>query len=172
MKKPTAKEHAKYLGHYISLVEEGNITELMSLDMERTIQQLESIDEETSQYRYAEDKWSIRQVILHLIDTERVFAYRLLRMLREEEPKMKGYDQDDWAEVNQGLDRSWIDIIEELFHVRQSTIALVDSLTEDDGYRMGEMSGAKISVRAIIYAIIGHGAHHRQILQERYLNHL
>jgi len=123
-------------------------------------------------HRYAEGKWSIKEVLVHIIDDERIFAYRALRFARNEQANLIGFDQDEYAKYSQADDRDLDNIFEEYEAVRRSTIALFNGLPEDSFMRIGKGTGTfnNASVRALAYHIAGHELHHFNLIKELYLN--
>ena len=122
-------------------------------------------------YRYAKDKWSIKEVLVHIIDDERIFAYRALRFARNEQMNLIGFDQDAYALFSKADERELDNIFEEYEAVRKSTIALFNGLPEESLIRMGKGTGSfnNATVRALAYHIAGHEQHHINLLKERYL---
>jgi len=120
-------------------------------------------------YVYEKGKWTIKEILLHLIDAERVFAYRALRISRQDKTELAGFDQDDYVTTGNAVNRSIESLISEYKSVRQSTISLFNSFSDNDLKAIGTASGSIVSVRAIGHIIIGHENHHRQIIEERYL---
>ncbi len=123
-------------------------------------------------YRYAPGKWTINEIIQHIIDTERVFSYRALRIARGDATPMPGFDQDVFNEYVAANDRRIADLLKELIVVRQSTIWLYDSISDDALLRQGTASGLTMNPLALGFMIIGHLIHHIGILEERYYPHL
>jgi hypothetical protein len=128
----------------------------------------EDLDPARRTYRYEPGKWSIQQILGHLIDTERVFAYRALRIARGDESLNPPFEQDDWVAAAAHDDVPWNGLVEEFRHVRASTVLLLGHLPADAWLRSGQVSGGGVTVRALAYAILGHLEHHRNILRDRY----
>jgi len=129
-----------------------------------------TISEEQSLHRYGPDKWSFREVLNHISDTERVFAFRAFWFARGDQGPLPGFDQDKFA-ANSGADRrSWADHIAEFQAVRGSTMACFQSFGDEDWLKTGVASNNPITVRALVYAVAGHAEHHRRLLVERYFN--
>ena len=120
-------------------------------------------------YRYAVNKWSIKEIVGHLIDSERVFAYRALRFARKDQTALHGYDEDLFAANSNAHDRAWKDLLKEFYFTRNSTIELFKSFTHEMLDYVGFADEKKMSVRAIGYIILGHEVHHLQIIKERYI---
>lgn len=134
-----------------------------------TINFLESIPFERLEYRYDEGKWTIKEIIQHLIDTERIFTYRALRIARKDRTPLPGFEQDDFASISQANDRSIDDLMNDYKAVRLSTLILFDSFNEEMLSAKGTASDSPLSVRAVAFIIMGHELHHCQIINERYL---
>jgi hypothetical protein len=130
---------------------------------------MRAVPEEKLSYRYAEGKWTIKEIMAHLIDDERIYAYRALRFARNDQTELPGFDQDDYAIESAANERSLDDLLEEFAAVRRSTIALFNSFDERVWTRSGVASGNVMSVRAAAYHIAGHELRHLNIIKERYL---
>ena len=167
--RPAPSEYSSYQANYISLVPDGDILETLRSEFATTLALLNTISEETSLYRYAPGKWSIRETILHVSDSERIFAYRALRLSRGDETPLPGFEQDAYVETSAADARSWQSILAEFAAVRQSSIELFRNFPPEAWTRSGLASGYYITVLALAYLIPGHELHHRRILRERYL---
>jgi hypothetical protein len=166
--RPQPSEYAPYYERYVWLVPEGDIVQTLGSTAADTIAALEAVPEERSLYRYAPDKWSIRECYLHLVDAERIFSYRALRFARADPAELQGFEQNDYVPVSGADARSWRSIIEEYSAVRQATIALFRNLPAEAWTRIGVANGNAMSVRALAYNIVGHDLHHRRLLREKY----
>lgn len=156
--------------NYVKQVEETDVIQALRLSGFRTQVLIHSIPEDKIDYRYAEGKWTVREVLCHMLDAERVFAYRALRFARNDSTVLPSFDENSYApEANAG-GRSMKKIADEFTHVRASTVDLFEGFTEEMLRRHGLAGSNDISVLAYGFAIAGHEAHHRKILQERYLN--
>ena len=168
--KPDTTEYLPYYGKYVSMVPDGDIISVLGNQMEETAGFLESIPESRAGFRYAPDKWSIKELVGHMIDTERIFAYRALRFARNDKTPLPGYEQDDYVN-NASFDRCTLtDLASELKSVRQSTLFLFKHLDENAWMRRGVANDSEASVRALAHIIAGHELHHREILRSRYLS--
>lgn len=167
--RPEADEYSPYYGKYIELVPTADVTTTLSRQLEETLLLLRSIPEERAGHRYAPDKWSIKELVGHLIDGERIFAYRALRFARGDETPLPGFDQDDYVKGANFDRRPLSELAEELAHVRQSTLSLLRSLDGEGWLRRGKANDQEVSVRALAYIMAGHETHHMRILRERYL---
>jgi hypothetical protein len=169
IEKPARGEVADYYFTYIDKVEEGDVRHLVAEQGRAAMAFLESIPEARTLHRYAPDKWTIRDVVQHVSDCERLFAYRAFWLARGLEAPLPSFDQDV-AQRAAGADlRSWPSLLDELRAVRASSVALLDSLPEAAWTRTGVASGYPVSVRGLAYILAGHAAHHLVILRERYL---
>jgi len=167
--KPERSEFLPYYGKYIDLVASGDVLTTLSKQMVETLLLLRSLHASVATYRYAPGKWSVNEVIGHLIDSERIFAGRALRFARADGTPLPGFEQDDYVS-NSSFDLYPLgELASELGSVRESTIFLFRHLQEDAWTRRGTANGAEVSVRALAYIIAGHELHHREILRARYL---
>lgn len=164
-----SNEFNPYYTSYIDKAASIDIVEGLELNLKDTIDFLSKIPSSKQDYIYAEGKWIIKDVLLHIIDTERIFAYRALRIARGDKTPLAGFEQDDYVANANSLSRSYESIIEEYKSVRNASITFFKSCTEETLIKMGEASGSSVSVRAIGYIIAGHEIHHIQVIKERYL---
>lgn len=167
--KPDETEYLPYYGRYISLVPDGDILALLSKQLEATAALLRSIPESQANFRYGADKWSVKEVVGHMIDTERIFAYRALRFARNDKTPLPGYEQDDYVRSASFDDYPLSDLGAELESVRRSSLFLFKHLDRESWLRRGVANDGEVSVRALAYIIAGHELHHRDILRTRYL---
>jgi Mycothiol maleylpyruvate isomerase N-terminal domain. len=168
--KPEDSEYAPYYGRYIQLVQGEDIIKTLSSQIDNTVWFLRTIPDTKGDYRYAPDKWSIKEVVGHLIDTERVFAYRALSMARADKAALPGFEQDDWVRAARSGNQQLAELISEFECVRRSNLYFFQHLDEEAWMQRGTASGREFTVRAIAYTIAGHERHHFQILQTRYLS--
>jgi uncharacterized damage-inducible protein DinB len=166
--RPQAGEYAPYYDRYISLVASTDI--LTTLDEQRRamVLLLSCRDEEDGNFRYAPDKWSAKEVLGHICDTERVFAYRALRIARGDVTELAGFEQDDYVRNGPFAQRPISDLVEDYIAVRRATLSLLRNLDEAAWSRRGVASKNEVTVRALAYMIAGHELHHRKILEEKY----
>jgi hypothetical protein len=167
--KPDETEYLPYYGKYISLVPEGNILTILSKQIDETLALLQTIPESLANFRYAPDKWSIRQLVGHAIDTERIFAYRALCFARNDKTPLPGFAENDYINNASFDDYPLTELAAEFESVRRSNLFLFKHLDEEAWLRRGKASDAEVSVRALAYIIAGHELHHRNILIDRYL---
>ena len=167
--RPTPSEYAPYYERYIGLVPDGSALEHLRSQIGETLELLRSVSEEKSNYRYAPGKWSVKEVVGHLADSERVFAYRALRFARSDQTPLSGFDENDYTTNSNFADRPLGGVAEEFRAVRTATIALFEGMSGEAVARQGTANDTRVSVRALLWIIAGHERHHRKILQERYL---
>lgn len=159
----------RFYKNYVKLVEETDILQALRISGERMMEALASVAEAQQDFRYAEGKWSIRELLCHMIDAERIFAYRALRFARHDKTPLPGWDENDYAPSANASGRSLAQITGEMQRLRLSTIDLFEGFTAEMLERKGLANNAEISVAALGFVIAGHETHHRAILVERYL---
>jgi uncharacterized damage-inducible protein DinB len=169
MQRPESSEYASYYSNYIQHVPEGNAEAILIHSHEETLKLLETLTEEQLKFRYAPGKWSIKEVLGHLTDTERVMSYRLLRIARGDKTPLPGFEEDEFVAGASFDDLTAQQLLEELNIVRQATLSLLRGITEEAWTRQGTASNQPVSARALLYIIAGHELHHRQVLLDRYL---
>ena len=162
-------EYAGYFSTYINILENLNLIEDLEISLHEFIRFVQNIPMDKFDYRYAEGKWTIKEIIQHIIDTERIFSYRSLRISRNDKTPLPGFDENNYVDNSNGNLRSIQDLLTEMAVVRQATLSLFKSFSEDQLLRIGTASENQISVRAIGFIIIGHQKHHQIIFEERYL---
>lgn len=166
----SSNEYASFYANYINKVtDEYTLIEELEISVHRLIKFVQNIPMDKYDYRYAEGKWTIKDILQHLIDSERIFAYRALRFARNDKTELPGFEENDYADVANGDKRSIMDLLTELAVVRQSTLSLFKNFDEEQLLRSGIASNNNMSVRALGFVIIGHQNHHQQVFQERYL---
>ena len=154
---------------YVKLVEQPDVLQAMRISGYRTMELIHSIPEAKSDFRYADGKWTIREVLCHMIDAERIFAYRALRFARNDRTALPGFDEVAYAPYLNASGRNLRQIGDEMQHLRTSSVDLFDSFTEEMLKRKGIASNNELSVEALGIIIAGHETHHCKILKERYL---
>ena len=168
LSRPEPTEYAPYYEKYVSLIEQPDIL----LDLENQITEFQNltsaISEDKGTYAYAEGKWSIKELIGHLIDGERVFAYRAYRFSRHDQTPLAGFEQDDYVANGNFNNAKLADLIAEFTLLRQSNILFFNNLTDEAWLYTGTASEVNVSVRGIAYIMVGHVRHHTNILKERY----
>jgi hypothetical protein len=166
--RPQPGEYAPYYERYIALVEGEEILNTLDRQRSETMLLLCGRDEQDGDFRYAPGKWSAKEVLGHVCDTERVFAYRALRFSRADATPLAGYEQDDYVRNGPFANRSLEDQVEDFIAVRRATLSLLRNLDEAAWFRRGIANKSEVSVRALAYIIAGHELHHRRILEEKY----
>ena len=169
MRRPSKEEYAPYYEGYIKLVEGDDPLKIMEIQGVKTYELLSGLTEEQGNIRYADGKWSIKEVIGHVMDTERVMAYRALCFARGEKQKLPGFEQDDYAAAANFGRRRLHEIAAEFRLVRNSNLAMFKSFDEETVNNIGNANGKDTSVLAFMYIIAGHEIHHVNIIKEKYL---
>ncbi len=167
--KPDSNEYAPYYKQYVDLIDSDNILEVLKNQLQEVENFFNSIDEEKSNYRYAEKKWSIKEVLGHLVDSERIFSCRILRMSRSDPNQLVTFDENLFIEESNYSSLKLKDILNEFILLRKSTILMLQGMKEEMFLKTGIINGQNISVRAIAYIIAGHVLHHINVIKERYL---
>lgn len=169
MPRPALENAPEWYHRYINQVEEDEI--LLALENQTTLTNsfFEKVPIDKREFRYAEGKWSIKDIIQHIIDTERIFAYRVLRFARNDETVLPGYDENNYADNAKADTRSWDDLLEEFNAVRLTTKILFKSLNDEQLNLVGIASGNPISVHSLGFIIAGHANHHINVIKEKYL---
>ena len=168
----TQLQKDEYLPYFNSYIQQAGIVGLiegLKSGLENVTAFYQSINEDKLEYRYAEGKWTIKEIINHLIDSERVFCYRAMRFARQDKTVLSGFDENHYAETSKANARSLSSLLEEYKAMRLSTIALFNSFTEDMLVNKGMAGSGEVSVRALGFLIIGHEKHHNVVIKERYL---
>lgn len=165
---PEANEYNPYYGRYISLVKTQNIVTTLESQNRDTLTILRRVDEPKSSYRYAPGKWTVKELLGHVSDTERIFAYRALRISRGDKTPIEGFEQDDYVRYGPFESCRWGDVVAEFETIRKTTVSLFRNLSEEAWTRLGTASSYGVSVRALAFIIAGHELHHRNILREKY----
>ncbi len=169
LERPGPAEHDPYYGTYIGLVPEGDVLEILAAQLPDTLGLLRTVPAERETAGYAPGKWSVREVVGHLIDTERMFVHRALVIAREDPIALPSFDQDDYATSSNANERALSELNDELMAVRESSVALFRSFTDEMWLRRGIASGVEFTVRTFPFIVVGHELHHRAILIDRYL---
>lgn len=168
-RRPDSTEYDAYYTDYVAKVESDRVLDVLEAQLDETRGLLGELDDAAGNGRYAPGKWSLKEVLGHLIDSERVFAYRALAIARGDRASLPGMDQDDYVAAA-GFDRRPLaELVEEFEHVRRSTLALLSGLDDDAWGRSGIANGVSVTVRALAFIIAGHQAHHLGVVRDRYL---
>lgn len=167
--RPQTNEYAPYYDRYISLVKSHDIAGELEEQRRQTLLLFSGRSESDGDLRYAPDKWSVKEVLGHLNDTERIMSYRALRIARGDATPIEGYEQDDYVRNGPFARLKLADLIEEYIAVRRATVSLFRNLDEAAWTRRGAANKNEVTVRALAYIVAGHELHHRAILEEKYL---
>ncbi|MFI5279336.1 MAG: DinB family protein [Gemmatimonadales bacterium] len=167
--RPGADEHAPYYGQYVADAPGGDVVAALEKQAADMAALVKSVPKAKEGHRYADGKWTIREVIAHINDTERVFSYRLMRFARGDTTALPSFDENLIAKNSEAESRALADLGEEFGAVRRATVALVRSMQDSQMMRRGTASGKEISARALAWIIAGHAQHHMKVLRERYL---
>lgn len=171
MKNLHPDEFPEYCVAYINEVKCLDIVEALEDNLNGFIDFIQNrVTNDRYEYRYQEGKWSIKEIVQHIIDAERVFAYRALRFSRFDITPLPGFEEDDYVKFSDADNRTMEDLLEEFVWVRKSTIKMFESFSEEMLLHKGTASEKTISVRAIGYVITGHCIHHQNVIKERYLS--
>ena len=169
-KRPQKGDYAEYYGKYIDLVPSGDFLDLLQSQREDLWRLLSPLSDDQAEFRYAQGKWSIKEVVGHISDTERIFAYRLLRIARGDQTALPSFEQDGYIQTGKFTTRTLKDLLEEFSSIREATIALVRSFDNAAWQRRGTASQKEITSTALAFIIAGHVRHHHILLEERYLS--
>jgi hypothetical protein len=167
--RPGADEFAPWYAGYVARVPDGDVLHALRTGIDETEQLLSGLTEAQAAFRYAPGKWSVRQVVGHLCDSERVFSYRALRFARNDPTELAGYNENLFAAEAGSDQRSLASLTVELREIRLATVSLLDALPDQAWSRRGVANGAPVTVRAIAWIIAGHERHHVNVIQTRYL---
>lgn len=164
-------EYAAFYKPYIEALGDVVFLDELELSSNHFIDFIKTIPVEKHEFRYAEGKWTIKDIVLHLIDAERIFAYRALRIARKDQTPLSGFEENAYVETAFANSRTMEDLIEEFVTVRQATLSLFKTFSDEQLTQMGIASEKPVSVRAIGFIILGHQKHHMKIIKERYLQY-
>lgn len=167
--RPKPGEYNPYYDKYISLILGNDIVGTLSSQLPKTIALLSSLSDQAGEFRYAPGKWSLKEALGHVIDTERIMTYRALRIARGDRTPLAGFEQDDFVRQGPHSSVRLADLVEEFRNVRTATVSFFRNLGDDHWKRQGIANNDSITVRALAYIIAGHELHHRNIFEERYL---
>jgi len=167
--RPLKNDYAEYYHKYIQELKSDNILEILEEQLNSNLELFNRISEEKANYRYAEGKWSIKELLGHMLDTERIFAYRALCIARGEKQDLPGMEQDDYVKEANFDKRQFTDIVKEYELVRKSNLQLFRSFSEKELSRRGLANDNEVTVLAIMFIIAGHEFHHIKVLKEKYL---
>lgn len=166
--RPLPTTFPSYFNTYIKLIPEENVLTALVINGEKAEAFFSQISEEKSHYKYAVDKWTVKEIVQHVIDTERIFAYRALAIARSEIAILPSFDENKYAANSRANQRSWTDLTKEFQSVRQSTILLFNSFQPDLLNNSGKINDYQMTVLALGFSCAGHVMHHMEIIRERY----
>lgn len=166
--RPSEKDYSPHFKSYVDQIKTDDILNVLEVQLNTASKLFSDIPEEKGNYAYAKGKWSIKEVLGHVIDSERVFAYRALCIARGEKQSLPGFEQDDYVEEADFNKRTLSNLIEEFSLVRKSNLVLFKTFLEKDLNKRGVASENEVTVRAILFIIAGHGMHHINILKDKY----
>lgn len=166
---PDPCEYAPYYGRYISLVEGNDVIQALERQGQETVALLSGLPDEQGDYQYAPEKWTLKEVLGHVTDAERIFAYRALRIARKDVTPLPGFEQDGYVRAAVFGRRTLAGLVEEFAAVRQTSLMMFRNLDAEAWMRRGVASEKEVSVRALAYMIAGHELHHRKAIREKYL---
>ncbi|MBC5993398.1 DinB family protein [Pontibacter cellulosilyticus] len=166
---PTTDEYSGYVGNYINEAKAEDLIEGLTASYSYIAGLMQGLTEEQLLHRYAPEKWSIKELLVHMLDAERIFSYRALRFARQDKTELPGFDENKYVAPSKADSRDINSILAEYTAVRTASIELFKSFDEEALSQKGVASGLEISVRAIGYTILGHEIHHLRIMRERYL---
>jgi len=167
--RPQADEYAEYYGQYVKLVPDGDVLAFLEEQLDASHKILDGVSEEQSNTSYAPGKWSIKEVLGHIIDTERVFCVRALAFARQDPSDLPGFDQDIYVSNGYFASRTFKSCLQELDAVRAATLALFRGFDDRSFARQGRANNVVFSVRSVPWIMAGHSRHHLGVLKERYL---
>jgi uncharacterized damage-inducible protein DinB len=167
--RPETGECAEFYQGYLARVPEGDIRTTLALSLEQTLRLLWEVPVEREGFAYAPGRWTVKEIVGHLVDVERIFAYRALRFGRGDETPLTGFEQDDYVRRGGFEARTLADLASEFEHLRRANLLLFRGFAADVLSRKGVASGREVTVRALLWIMAGHELHHADILRERYL---
>lgn len=169
LQRPAPDEYAPFYGSYIALVPDGDVRDHLRTQMHEMVVLTSGVSDEQAMRAYGPGKWTLKELLLHVVDAERVFSYRMLRIARADATPLAGFEQDDWVPHSAAGARSVSSLLLEYCAVRAATLQLLDSFADEAWNRKGSASGNAVSVRAQAYILAGHDRHHQRVIRERYL---
>jgi uncharacterized damage-inducible protein DinB len=169
MPRPQPNDYAAYYETYVGKVKGDSVAEIINTYSQPMFDFYSSLPEEKANYRYAEGKWSIKELLLHMIDAERIFGYRALRIARQDKTPLPGFDENSYAIASKAFERTLQSLKDEFAAVRKATDILISTFDEEQLSQRGTASEQPVTVNAIAFIIYGHMLHHKQVLEERYL---
>lgn len=162
-------EYAPFYKNYITSLGDVDLFEILNSSLKETINTIKDLPEEKLMYKYAEGKWTIKEILQHTIDTERIMNYRALRFSRNDTTELQGFDENWYVNNSNGNERDFNNLIKELIFVREASVLLFESFTKKMQTIKGPANGSEMTVRALGFMIAGHQLHHVKVIKERYL---
>ena len=169
MNRPEKSEYAEFYAGYVSLAEESDVVSALQTQLTEIEILFAEMATEKADFRYAPGKWSVKELLGHMIDAERVFSYRALRISRGDKTPLHGFEENFYVENSNFRERKIADLLEEFLYLRQANVIFFKTLSEKAWNNVGTASNARISVRALAFIMVGHVRHHINILRARYL---
>jgi hypothetical protein len=169
MNRPEKSEYAEFYANYIALVPESDIVFALQNQLTEIEILFAEMSDAKADHAYDTGKWTVKELLGHIIDGERVFSYRALRISRNDQTPLPGFEENFYVENSNFKNRTIADLIEEFLHLRQSNVLMFKNLSEESWTHRGTASNREISVRALAFTMVGHVRHHINILKERYL---
>ncbi len=170
MKRPDAKDYSEYYHNYVQHVPEGDILDILDKQADLLGRFFAGVNEEKSLYRYEEGKWSIREVVGHLLDVERIFSYRAFRFSRGDQTELPGFDENSYVPKGNYDQHDITELVEEFYLLRKATVSMFRGFDKKMWELSGKANGAAMSVRAVAWILAGHLIHHMKVIQSRYLS--
>lgn len=170
VKRPDAKDYSEYYHNYVQHVPEGDILDILDKQADLLGRFFAGVNEEKSLYRYEEGKWSIREVVGHLLDVERIFSYRAFRFSRGDQTELPGFDENSYVPKGNYDQHDITELVEEFYLLRKATVSMFRGFDKKMWELSGKANGAAMSVRAVAWILAGHLIHHMKVIQSRYLS--
>jgi len=167
--RPSNEEYFKYFQGYVDLVPEGDIRQVLEQSLKTTTELFGSFSEDQGNYRYAPDKWSLKEVLGHVTDNERIMSYRALRIARGDRTPLAGYDENEFIRNSSFNELPLAAIVEDYKAVRRATLSLLTTIADEAWTRTGIVNDKESSARAWFYILAGHELHHLNVIREKYL---
>lgn len=169
MQKPNVTEYAPYYQRYIDLIPTDDVLSFYKLQADEIVALFTNLSEEQASFSYAEGKWTIKEVLAHIVDSERIFGYRVLAISRGDKNLLPGFDENEYVSKGKYENRSLKSLLSEYSHLSSANFELFKSLDEEMLSQKGTASGKEVTARAILFVTIGHEKHHLEIIKSRYL---
>jgi hypothetical protein len=170
MERPGKNEYHSFYDGYINLVPKGDLINILENQNVQFCEFMAKVNNERGNYKYDKDKWTLKEVIGHIVDTEMIFLSRALRISRDDKTELPGFDQNEYVKNSNFQELSLSGLVEQFYHVRKATTAILSNFSKEMWSKMGNANGSNVTVRAIGYIIAGHVIHHMKIINSKYLN--